>query len=270
MPPSESIRALARACVVGADLLRQPVDQADGGLRLDPAGRDPDHANALRAHLLGQALAVVRERGLRGGVGDGGLGQRQLPLDRGDVDDDAGAPLEHRRQQRAIQPHGREQVQVERALPLPVVEHREAARGRRRAADDMDDDVDRRRAASATASATAAQPSAVAMSAATNRSPARGSVGRRAGGGRGRSRRARAAAPRRLRRCPCVPPVTSARRPASSRSSPISGSPARRSDRRRRSRSGRSDSRAAGEGARDLHDDDRAVALDATFERLAP
>jgi hypothetical protein len=52
------------------------------------------------------------------------------------------ALAEHRRQERAIQPDSRKQVKVERAMPFAIVEHREAARRRRRSADDMDDDVD--------------------------------------------------------------------------------------------------------------------------------
>ena len=58
------------------------------------------------------------------------------------MDDHARALLEHRRQQRAIQPDGRVKVLVEGALPLLVVERSEAARRRRGAADDMHDDVD--------------------------------------------------------------------------------------------------------------------------------
>jgi len=47
------------------------------------------------------------------------------------MDDDSRALGEHSRQQRAIQPDRREQVLVERPVPLLVVEHREAT-GRRR------------------------------------------------------------------------------------------------------------------------------------------
>ena len=39
-------------------------DEPHRRLRLDPAWRDPHDANALRAHLLRESLAVVRQRGL--------------------------------------------------------------------------------------------------------------------------------------------------------------------------------------------------------------
>ena len=99
MPPSEAIRPLFSGLIVGAFGLCQPIDHSDGGFGLDPARCDPDDANTLRANLLRQAFAVVRERRLCRCVGDGGLWQRQLPLDRRDVDDYAGALLKHLRQQ---------------------------------------------------------------------------------------------------------------------------------------------------------------------------
>jgi len=40
--------------------------------------------------------------------------------------------LQHRWQERAIQPHGWEEIKVERPLPLPIIEHRETARRPRR------------------------------------------------------------------------------------------------------------------------------------------
>ena len=55
--------------------------------------------------------------------------------------DNAGALLDHRRQERAIEAHGAEEVLVERLVPFRVVEYGEAARRRGRAADDMRDDV---------------------------------------------------------------------------------------------------------------------------------
>ncbi len=58
------------------------------------------------------------------------------------MNDHARAPLEHRRQQRPIEPDRRQQVEVERAPPFLVVEHGEAARRRRRAAQHMNEDVD--------------------------------------------------------------------------------------------------------------------------------
>jgi hypothetical protein len=63
-----------------------------------------------------------------------------LTLNRGDVDDHAGALCEHCRQKRAVQPDGRIQIQVEGALPLGI--RRKATGGRRRSADDMDHNVD--------------------------------------------------------------------------------------------------------------------------------
>ena len=58
------------------------------------------------------------------------------------MDDYASALFEHHRQQSAIQPHRGQKIKVERALPLVVIEHRKAARRRRRSANDMDNDVD--------------------------------------------------------------------------------------------------------------------------------
>jgi len=55
---------------------------------------------------------------------------------------DARALLEHGGQECPVQPDSGEKIQVERELPLPIVENREAARGRGRPADDVDDDVD--------------------------------------------------------------------------------------------------------------------------------
>ena len=129
MPPSEF--KPWRTLIIGARFLRQLRDQTHGRFRLDPARGDPDHADALRAHFLGQALAVIRERGLRRGIRDGGVGQRHPSLDRSDMDDHSGALFEHHRQERAIQPDRREQVLIESPLPLLVVEYREAARWRR-------------------------------------------------------------------------------------------------------------------------------------------
>jgi hypothetical protein len=54
-----------------------------GAFCLNPTGRNPHHANAFRAHLLGQGFAVVRKRGFRGSISDGSLGQRHDILDGG-------------------------------------------------------------------------------------------------------------------------------------------------------------------------------------------
>ena len=56
--------------------------------------------------------------------------------------DEAGALLDHRRQERPIEAHGAEEVLVQRLVPFRVVEHGESARRRGGAADDMNDDVD--------------------------------------------------------------------------------------------------------------------------------
>ena len=117
--------------VIGAFGFRQPVHHSDGGFSLNPARRNPDYPNALWADLLGQALAVVRERRLCRRIGDGGLRQRQLPLDRRDVNDHAGALLKHLRQQGPVEPDSGKQILAQRALPLALVEHREAAPGSR-------------------------------------------------------------------------------------------------------------------------------------------
>ncbi|MNJ65334.1 hypothetical protein D3C77_613430 [compost metagenome] len=57
------------------------------------------------------------------------------------MDDHAALALQHRWEQSAIQAHGRHQVQVELALPLRVIQHREAAARCRRTTQDVDDDV---------------------------------------------------------------------------------------------------------------------------------
>ena len=56
------------------------------------------------------------------------------------MDDDAGALFDLRRQQRATEAYGGEQL-VERLVPFVVVEYGEAARQRGGATDDMRDDV---------------------------------------------------------------------------------------------------------------------------------
>ena len=42
-----------------------------------------------------ERLAVIGQRGFRGRIGQGGVVKRQRPLDRGDMNDDARAPLDH-------------------------------------------------------------------------------------------------------------------------------------------------------------------------------
>jgi hypothetical protein len=58
------------------------------------------------------------------------------------MDDNTGALVEHLWQERPIQPDRRKKVLIERAMPLAIVECREAAAGSRRAANDMDDNID--------------------------------------------------------------------------------------------------------------------------------
>jgi len=62
MPPSESISVLRAPSKSVPCLDASFVDQADSRIGLDPARGQADDANALRAHLLRQTLAVVRER----------------------------------------------------------------------------------------------------------------------------------------------------------------------------------------------------------------
>src|SRR5260370_8415042 len=58
------------------------------------------------------------------------------------MDEDAGSLREHCRQQRSVQANRRKEILVECALPLAVVEGREAAAGSRGTTDHVDDDVD--------------------------------------------------------------------------------------------------------------------------------
>jgi hypothetical protein len=58
------------------------------------------------------------------------------------MDDHARSLVQHRWQKSAVQPDSGEQIKVERAMPLAIVERREAARWGRRATDDMNDDID--------------------------------------------------------------------------------------------------------------------------------
>src|SRR4029450_10194088 len=70
----------AGAVVVRARLPGELLDEGDRGLGLDPAGRNPDDADALRTHLLREALAVVGERRFRSGISDRRIVKRELPL----------------------------------------------------------------------------------------------------------------------------------------------------------------------------------------------
>src|SRR6266404_8906337 len=57
------------------------------------------------------------------------------------MNDHARMLFEHHRQEGTIQADSGKEIEVERAMPLLVIEHREPASGRCRAADHMDDDV---------------------------------------------------------------------------------------------------------------------------------
>src|SRR6266581_3478923 len=70
MPPRDFIKPCRAPLVIRARLLRQFCDQSNGCFRLHPAGRNPDHADTLRAYLLRQTLAVIGERSLRRGIRD--------------------------------------------------------------------------------------------------------------------------------------------------------------------------------------------------------
>ena len=69
-------------------------------------------------------------------------------------------PFNHCRQQRPVKTHGWDQIEVEFLLPLVIIENRESAGRRGRAADNVDDDVNATKTP-ANSSATIAQPSAV-------------------------------------------------------------------------------------------------------------
>ena len=106
--------------LVGPSLFGEPDDQAMCGRRLNEARSNRIHADTLRPHLLRQPLAISRQRGLgisrqRGlgsGISEGRLEQRQSPLNRRDVNDDARAPLDHLRQQSAVETDSGKQIDI--------------------------------------------------------------------------------------------------------------------------------------------------------------
>jgi hypothetical protein len=75
-----------------------PIAQRPGPL---PDRANSHNVHALGADLLGQTFAVIRQGGLRRRIGKGGLRQRQLVLDRGNVDDHTGTLIDNERQKRA-------------------------------------------------------------------------------------------------------------------------------------------------------------------------
>src|SRR6185436_4515010 len=132
---------LSTTLVVGGVLPRDLRDETHSRIGLDPAGRDAHDAHSLRTHFLGQRLAVVRQGRFRRSIGYRRLGQRQPILYRGDVDDDAGALLDHQGHERAIETYGGEEILIERPVPLLVVEYSKPSGRGGGAADDMHDDV---------------------------------------------------------------------------------------------------------------------------------
>lgn len=115
---------------VGAGLARDALHEPDRPLGLDPPGSDAHDPHALGRDLLRQALAVGRQCGLCGGIRRRRLGQRQRALDRGDVDDDACPLRHHRREECAVEPHHRHQVEADLVAPGRIVQRRKSA-GRR-------------------------------------------------------------------------------------------------------------------------------------------
>lgn len=132
---------LLAAFVVRSSLRGHPFRKYNGGLGLDPAWGDAQHANSLGYDLSCQGLAIGRERPLGRGVGDGGLMQGQHALYGTDVNDDPRALSQHRRQQCTIEAYGGHQVQVELGEPVLITERRESPARSSRAAERIDQDV---------------------------------------------------------------------------------------------------------------------------------
>jgi hypothetical protein len=118
MPPSDVInacRAVSRS--VPAFAASRSSSAVAAVVSMKP-GANADDANPLRTDLVREALAVVGERRLGGGIGEGRFEQRKAPLDRRDVDDDAGALRQHRGKQSAVETNGGKEVGVQGALPM--------------------------------------------------------------------------------------------------------------------------------------------------------
>ena len=134
--------ALTRFFLADLVVLGQPADERLRGRGLDEARRDGVDTDAVRPEFLRQALAVSAERSLGGSVRQRRVVKRQHALDRRDMDDHAVVLRHHRRQQRAVETHCRQQVVVERLLPSIVIERQRAATGRTGTADVVDQDID--------------------------------------------------------------------------------------------------------------------------------
>src|SRR5262245_5960486 len=80
---------LLAALIVGAGLGGEPLGERDGRFSLDPTRRDPYDADSLWRYFLRQSLAVGRERGFRRRVCNRGLRERQLALNRCDMNNHA-------------------------------------------------------------------------------------------------------------------------------------------------------------------------------------
>jgi hypothetical protein len=120
---------------------RHALDEGLRGAGFDETRCDAVHAHAVRTELLGQRFAVVGQRGLGGGVGDGRLEQGQAPLDRRDVDDGAGTAFAHGRQEGTVEPHRRHQVGLDRRIPHRIGERERAAARRGRTAHVVDEEI---------------------------------------------------------------------------------------------------------------------------------
>src|ERR1700687_1743810 len=127
---------------IGAGLLPEPLRERHSGFGLHPARRDAHHAGAFRRNLFRQAFAVRSERRLRGGIGRRRSRQRKLVLDRGDMNNDTGSLLDHRRQERPVDANSGHQILIQLLRPLIVVDDGESTRRCARSAHDIDDDVD--------------------------------------------------------------------------------------------------------------------------------
>ena len=76
---------MSRGLVGGGavDVLRgsDAVEEGLGAVGLDEARGDGVHADAVGCELVGETLAVGRERGFGGGVGEGRVVERHAALD---------------------------------------------------------------------------------------------------------------------------------------------------------------------------------------------
>lgn len=112
---------------VAVEALGEPVDEVVRALRSNAARRDGVDADAVRGELPGQTLAVGTQGRFGRRVRQGAVPQRHARLDRRHVDDRAPAPLDHRRNQLAVQAHRGQQVQVELLRPFRLSQGTEAS-----------------------------------------------------------------------------------------------------------------------------------------------